>query len=124
MENENAYANHGIIIMIAYVNGVKLYRVYKEGNIRAEVIRRIRSKKNSRLIKIREMKDPEKYEQRVLKGIIEKLGENANIEDEFNTILEGKSKLTFRERQYIVWLVARQTYLKQQADDSVEGEVE
>lgn len=69
------------------------------------------------------MKDPEKYEQRVLKGIIEKLGENANIEDEFNTILEGKSKLTFRERQYIVWLVARQTYLKQQADDSVEGEV-
>jgi hypothetical protein len=63
------------------------------------------------------MKDPEKYEQRVLKGIIEKLGENANIEDEFNTILEGKSKLTFRERQYIVWLVARQTYLKQQADD-------
>jgi hypothetical protein len=70
------------------------------------------------------MKDPEKYEQRVLKGIIEKLGENANIEDEFNTILEGKSKLTFRERQYIVWLVARQTYLKQQADDSVEGEVE
>lgn len=70
------------------------------------------------------MKDPEKYEQRVLKGIIEKLGENANIEDEFNTILEGKSKLTFRERQYIVWLVARQTYLKQQTDDSVEGEVE
>jgi hypothetical protein len=70
------------------------------------------------------MKDPEKYEQRVLKGIIEKLGENANVEDEFNTILEGKSKLTFRERQYIVWLVARQTYLKQQADDSVEGEVE
>jgi hypothetical protein len=70
------------------------------------------------------MKDPEKYQQRVLKGIIEKLGENANIEDEFNTILEGKSKLTFRERQYIVWLVARQTYLKQQADDSVEGEVE
>ena len=69
------------------------------------------------------MKDPEKYEQRVLKGIIEKLGENANIEDEFNTIVEGKSKLTFRERQYIVWLVARQTYLKQQADDSVEGEV-
>lgn len=70
------------------------------------------------------MKDPQKYEQRVLKSIIEKLGENANIEDEFNLIVDGKSKLTFRERQYIVWLVARQNYLKQQTDDSVEGEVE
>ena len=70
------------------------------------------------------MTDPEKYEQRVLKSIIEKLGENANIEDEFQNILHGKSKLSFRERQYIVWVVARQNYLKQQADDSVEGEVE
>lgn len=67
------------------------------------------------------MKDAEKYEVRVLKSIIEKLGENANLEDEFNRILEGKSKLAFRERQYIVWIVARQNYLKQQTDDSVEG---
>jgi hypothetical protein len=67
------------------------------------------------------MKDPGKYEQRVLKSIVEKLGENANVEDEFNKILEGKSILTFRERQYLVWIMARQNYLKEQADDSVEG---
>jgi hypothetical protein len=67
------------------------------------------------------MKDPGKYEQRVLKSILEKLGENANVEDEFNKILEGKSILTFRERQYLVWIMARQNYLKQQTDDSVEG---
>lgn len=67
------------------------------------------------------MKDAEKYEQRVLKSIIDKLGENANLEDEFNRILEGNSKLAFRERQYIVWIMARQNYLKQQTDDSVEG---
>jgi hypothetical protein len=67
------------------------------------------------------MKDPGKYEQRVLKSIVEKLGENANVEAEFNKILEGKSILTFRERQYLVWIMARQNYLKEQADDSVEG---
>lgn len=67
------------------------------------------------------MKDAEKYEQRVLKSIIDKLGENANLEDEFHRILEESSKLAFRERQYIVWIMARQNYLKQQTDDSVEG---
>jgi hypothetical protein len=51
MENENAYANHGIIIMIAYVNGVKLYRVYKEGNIRAEVTEESEAKRIADLLK-------------------------------------------------------------------------
>jgi hypothetical protein len=51
MENENTYANHGIIIMIAYVNGVKLYRVYKEGNIRAEESEESEAKRIADLLK-------------------------------------------------------------------------
>lgn len=50
-ENENAFANHGIIIMIAHVNGVKLYRVYKEGNIRAEVTEEPEAKRIADLLK-------------------------------------------------------------------------
>jgi hypothetical protein len=67
------------------------------------------------------MKDPIKYQQRVLRGIMDKLGEDVSIEEEYNNIVDNKSILSFRERQYIVWLMARQTYLKQQTDDSVEG---
>jgi hypothetical protein len=67
------------------------------------------------------MKDPIKYQQRVLRGIMDKLGEDVSIEEEYNNVVDNKSILSFRERQYIVWLMARQTYLKQQTDDSVEG---
>ena len=56
MENENAYANHGIIIMIAYVNGVKLYRVYKEGNIRAEVTEESEAKRIADVLKYEKWK--------------------------------------------------------------------
>ena len=70
------------------------------------------------------MKDLIKYQQRVLRGIIDKLGEDVNIEEEYNNIVQNKSILSFRERQYIVLLFARQTYLKNNPDDSVEGQVD
>jgi len=66
----------------------------------------------------------QKHQLRIVKGIQEKLGDDANFEEEFERILKGESKLSFRERQFVVIVVARQKYLKQQADDSVEGEVE
>jgi hypothetical protein len=52
---------------------------------------------------------------------MDKLGEDVSLEEEYNNVVDNKSILSFRERQYIVWLMARQTYLKQQTDDSVEG---
>lgn len=48
---EQAYANYGIILMIAHVNGVKLYRVYKDGNIRAEVTTESEAKRIADLLK-------------------------------------------------------------------------
>ena len=66
------------------------------------------------------MKDSIKYQQRVLKGITEKLGPDADFGAEFQNIIDGKSILSFRERQYIVLVVARQNFLKNTPDDSVE----
>lgn len=48
---EQQYKTHGILIIIAYVNGVKLYRVYKEGDIRAEVLTEGEAKRIAELLK-------------------------------------------------------------------------
>lgn len=49
---EQPYKTHGIIITIAHVNGVKLYRVYKEGSIRAEVSTEVEAKRIAELLKL------------------------------------------------------------------------
>jgi hypothetical protein len=48
---EQVYKNYGILIIIAYVNNVKLYRVYKEGDIRAEVTTEDEAKRIADLLK-------------------------------------------------------------------------
>lgn len=70
------------------------------------------------------MADFNEYQHRVLKSIVEKLGTEITLAEEYERIVEGKSKLSFRERQYIVLVMARQTYLNQQADDSEQGDVD
>lgn len=61
-----------------------------------------------------------KRQMRIIRSIASKLGDNMSIEDEYQNILKGESKLNFRERQWIVLVVARQEYLKQHGSDTPE----
>lgn len=48
-----------------------------------------------------------------MRSILEKLGPDASLEEEFDKIMENQSKLSFRERKLVVLIVARQRYLKE-----------
>lgn len=45
------YGNCGIVIMPAWVNNKKIFRVYKEGHLRAEVVDESEAKRIAELLK-------------------------------------------------------------------------
>lgn len=59
-----------------------------------------------------------------MRSILEKLGPDASLEEEFDKIMENQSKLSFRERKLVVLIVARQRYLKENPEIVEEAVVE
>lgn len=59
-----------------------------------------------------------------MRSILEKLGPDASLEEEFDKIVENQSKLSFRERKLVVLIVARQRYLKENPEIVEEAVVE
>ena len=59
-----------------------------------------------------------------MRSILEKLGPDVSLEEEFDKIMENQSKLSFRERKLVVLIVARQRYLKENPEIVEEAVVE